>query len=509
MKASRLLHSSPISAVVLISTLILSFIIRIKGILEESFAFTYDVGRDLLAVRDIIVHHNLLFIGPTTGLPGVFYGPWWYYLLVPSYLIGAGSPTVVAAFMVLTGTVTAILGYSFGRKLGSTFLGLFIAGLLSFSPVMHGFTTQIWNPNIAPLIVMLFYVLLVSAVMLDKNALLGRCLPLFLSLGVLAGLSLDAEIVFGTLFIGSVIISIALLFRSMLTLKRIGIFLVGIVLVLSPRILFEIKNNFIMVRTLLSSFTGVLPGGSELPFLERIPQRLGFLFQMWTDSVAAGIPLLGLFELLIVVIVSVLYISKIDILARKIYLFSLLIISVFYIGLLFFSHDIWPHYIVGLPVVFIILFGIAIHTIMHVYRNLRPGIVVALVLLVVLNIQPVRIWDSFTQPLWEGDASVYRNQKSVVEYVYHEAGGRPFKYIVYTPPLHDYTYSYLFSWLGEKRYNYIPDPTSDKLFFVILEPDHQYPERLTDWLKQRKNDGKIIKEKSVKGGIVVQTRINP
>ena len=62
---------------------ILGSYLRFQGVFTNSFAFTYDVGRDMLALWDITHFVDLPFIGPTTGLPGLFYGPWWYWLLSP------------------------------------------------------------------------------------------------------------------------------------------------------------------------------------------------------------------------------------------------------------------------------------------------------------------------------------------------------------------------------------------------------------------------------------------
>ncbi len=56
--------------------LIIGSLLRLQGVFTNSFAFTYDVGRDMLALWDIVYVHNITLIGPTTGIPGVFYGPW-------------------------------------------------------------------------------------------------------------------------------------------------------------------------------------------------------------------------------------------------------------------------------------------------------------------------------------------------------------------------------------------------------------------------------------------------
>ena len=80
------------------------------------------------------------------------------------------------------------------------------------------------------------------------------------------------------------------------------------------------------------------------------------------------------------------------------------------------------------------------------------------------------VYKSITSPLWVGNASVYRNQLSVIDYAYGQANGRAFKYVVYTPPVFDYTYRYLFKWYGPNKYGYAPNDNAHLAYFII-EPD--------------------------------------
>ena len=160
---------------------------------------------------------------------------------------------------------------------------------------------------------------------------------------------------------------------------------------------------------------------------------------------------------------------------------------------------------VGLPVFYILLFAICSYLLAKNFSAKLAGAIVILVFLIVLN--PYSLIQNMNKPLWEGDASLYRNQVAVIDYVYKQAARKPFKYVVYTPPVHDYTYQYLFDWYGPKVYKYSPQAQAHLAFF-ILEPDLQYPSRLRDWLVQREADGRIIRSQEVKGGITVQTRIH-
>ena len=64
--------------------LLLAFVLRTYRI-GELLDFHYDQGRDALVIWDLINKGKLFLIGPTTGLAGVFRGPFYYYLIAPFY----------------------------------------------------------------------------------------------------------------------------------------------------------------------------------------------------------------------------------------------------------------------------------------------------------------------------------------------------------------------------------------------------------------------------------------
>ena len=54
------------------------------------------------------------------------------------------------------------------------------------------------------------------------------------------------------------------------------------------------------------------------------------------------------------------------------------------------------------------------------------------------------------------DASLFKNEIAVIDYVYQYAAGQNFKAYVFMPSIYDYPYQYLFWWHGQKKYGYIP-----------------------------------------------------
>ena len=474
--------------------------LRLQAFLTSSFAFTYDVGRDMLALSSIVNLHRVPLIGATTGLPGIFYGPWWYYLLTPFYIVFSGDPRGIALTMSLIGILTITLSFYLGKKIGSTTMGLILASLVSVSGVMISLSSQIWNPNIAPFFVIL--ILLVLYKIFEKSK--KNKTFLYFPLGALLVLSIDIEIVYGLLISTGIVLSLLTVNRKF-NLKSIIFFVLGGLIIIAPRILFELRHQFLMTKALIL-FLG--SGGSSHNFLSifsNFIDRLNILFNQFASTLANDNRIIAGLEILFIIFMFTLFYKRSDALIKNFIKISLVVIAVFLIGITFFSHDIWPHYLVGLPTFYLLLFSLAIYLL---YKNFSTKLAFLIVLGVFLiNLNPYALVQNFNKPLWQGDASVYRNQVAVVDYVYKHAAGKPFKYVVYTPPLYDFTYQYLFNWYGPKKYHYLPQVQSNLAYFII-EPDTQYAWRLKDWLTQREADGRIIKSEEIKGGIIVQTRVN-
>lgn len=454
----------------------------------------------MLKVAEIVYQHKILLIGFTTGLEGVFYGPWWYYIISVPFLLSSGDPQFVAAFIALTGIATVLLIYLFGKKLINENFGLLTAFLVGLSPALIGISSQIWNPNIAPLLILISLFLIYR--IFQKPSRLD-----FFFYGVLCFLLLDTEIVFGILLLTGSLLGFLVISRRSILNKKALFFIPGVLLILFPRIFFETRHNFLMTNNLIRMLTAQKESVGGNTFAS-IPGKLDIFLGQYADTLTNGLKIAALILIIILIIFTTKYYKKFSPMVKKFFLFSGIVIITFIIGILFFSHDIWPHYLVGLPVYYCLISAIPLY---YGAKYLKHGNIYMVLLLAILcwiNIKPVQVISDLQKPIWEGDAAVYRNQLAVVDYVYNQAKGKPFNYIAYSPAIYTYPYDYLFSWYGPKKYNYSANKEHEKIFFVIIEPEFQRPSLLKDWLKLREKDGKIIKEQKVKGGVIVQTRLH-
>lgn len=492
------------SLLLLLFILLIGIYSRVRPVLDKTFPFTYDIGRDLLVLDNIVHQFDIPLIGPTTGLPGLFYGPWWYYSLVPAFVLGGGSPLVINLFMGLTGIIVIILGFFIGKKISGKGFGLLLAALLAFCPSLIAASTQIWNPNIAPLyLILIFFVL--SVLVTAKKISFQRESLYIVGLGLLAGLNIDSEVVYGLILSFALFIFLGVtLFKK--SIFKYVLFVIGIFIIFLPRVFFELRHGFIMTRTI----TSVNHAGGE-GLISTIPQEfmraIVALSQLWELTIGVHITVLASILGLMAVGIVVYYFKTYSKSHQFLLKYSLSTIIIYLLVLSIFKGDIWGHYIVGVPIFFIFIFATACWSLWKNKKLLPVGVIIFFFVLV-SQIDPIAMYKYYTAPHPVGNASLYKNQEDVINYVYHEADGEKFNEIVYTPPVHDYTYQYLFKWLGGNKYKYLPSASKEKLFFVILEPDPGYEGRLRDWLNERKEDGKVIKEKTFQSGIIVQTRLH-
>src|SRR3989344_9620897 len=69
-------------------------------------------------------HQGKLFlIGPVTGLPGIFLGPFYYYLIAPFYLLSRGDPLLSGMFLAFLSTLAIFMLYYLGWKFHSRAAG--------------------------------------------------------------------------------------------------------------------------------------------------------------------------------------------------------------------------------------------------------------------------------------------------------------------------------------------------------------------------------------------------
>ncbi len=498
-----LIKSTKTYWVLFIVILLVTSFLRLQSSFFGTFAYTYDIGRDMLNIVQIVDGHHISLIGPTTGQEGIFYGPWWYWLLTPFFIVFSGSVKGIDAVMGLTGIATVLLAYWLGTKIGGKWAGLLFMIFFGIAGSLIDTSSQIWNPNIAPLILTLILVSIIK--FNEEKSSLKKTAWMFL-IGILSALSFDSlEIVYGSIQFISIVIFMLIYLRNKINFHHVTAFILGLLLIELPRILFEIRHHYLMTRALFNYIFHHAPVSQSGGISEQFVKVVSLMLQLWQATV--NMPFILAVTILIIIILGLVYLkakTKFNSVENLLIVFSLSYLFSYIIILSFFKGNVWDHFVVGVPVVYEIVLLLFIYKFFCYLRKKSNNYTKLFIVLVILYILGVLIsYRPIKTDFFINNPSIYNNQAGVIKYIYSQASGRPFNYDVYTPPIHPYTYEYLFAFYGKRYY----EPSNNgHLLFYIIEPDNTHPTLRQAWLSLHEKRGKLIKQVSLPGHIIVQTR---
>src|SRR3989344_329444 len=238
---------------VFIVIFLLAFFLRGQEVLTNNYLFLLDQGRDMMAVKKIVFDHDLIFIGPNTSLSGVFQGPLHYYLLAPLTYVFNGDPIGAMITMLVISLLVIVAAYTFFLRYVGKTSALVVAYLFAISPEAIAAATYIWNPHPMWLLIVLTAILLFLVETVSEK--------FHLLLWPVIVLTFHFEMAFGVFLLLAVGIYIFGVRRNMTSRRYIftGLLLSGIFLL--PQILFDVRNDFLMSRSVLRVITGTSDQG--------------------------------------------------------------------------------------------------------------------------------------------------------------------------------------------------------------------------------------------------------
>lgn len=140
---------------ILVLILLIGGFLRLYNI-SGYMTFLGDEGRDVIVVRNLLVHADPILIGPGTSIGGMYLGPLYYYFMAPFLLISNFSPIGPAVGVALLGIATIWLVYWVCNEWFSTkdekvsIAGIVASLFYAISPTVINFSRSSWNPNILP-----------------------------------------------------------------------------------------------------------------------------------------------------------------------------------------------------------------------------------------------------------------------------------------------------------------------------------------------------------------------
>jgi 4-amino-4-deoxy-L-arabinose transferase-like glycosyltransferase len=473
--------------------LIVALILRVYKI-GTLLDFHYDQGRDAMVIWNLWHEGKFFLIGPTTGIEGVFRGPWYYWLIAPFYLLGKGNPVFPSVFLSITSVVACWFTYILGKKVGGKWTGFAALIIASFSAGIVGSSRWLSNPTPMFLISVgtLWSLYLYSQ---------GKKWALILT-GLLAGLAMQFGSAAEIFYFPAILIYLFLGKKKFPGIK-IGILgILAVVVAFIPQILFDFRHQGILGKGIINFVFN--SQGSSLSFFEIVKLRLSLYWEVFSQNLwlknqkllypFVGIALYGLFS-------NFKNLWKNEVF-KIVFIFTLCPL----LGLLFFKGNngiVYGYYLTGYFLIFILLFSSALGSLGKYWlgKTIISSFLIFLVLLGGLSLKTY-----FTKSQDAPDTINLANQKRAIDEVYRLAEGKQFNLDVYVPPVIPHSYNYLLTWYGQGKYGYLPQSENIPSLYTLYEIDPPHPERLEAWLKRQEGIGKVLDEKSF-GGIVVQKRL--
>jgi 4-amino-4-deoxy-L-arabinose transferase-like glycosyltransferase len=230
---------------VLILILIVGFFLRIY---ESKSLFLYGHDQDLQAwiIKDLLVNKHLRLIGQETSTQGIFIGAFFYYLLIPFYLIFGMDPIGGVALVTIIGVFTIWSFYFVFLKVFEKRTGLVAALIyaISFYTIFNDREVVPTEPVII-WTVWFFYGLYLI--------LQGRSKKGFILLGILIGLIWHLN--FALVLPIPLILITVYLSKKKVDRKSLIYGILALIIVSSPLLLFEIRYGFIQTKAILLSLT--------------------------------------------------------------------------------------------------------------------------------------------------------------------------------------------------------------------------------------------------------------
>ncbi len=470
--------------------LVAAFVVRIWGI-DRLLGFYYDQGRDALVIWDLIHKGKLFLIGPTTGLAGIFRGPYYYYLIAPFYFLGKGNPLYPEIFLIGTSVVAIWFVYVLGEKIEGKIAGLVGVILASFS--LYIVLASRWLSNPTPMLI-LSMILVWGMFKVTEGSKWGW--PV---IATAFGLSLFSFGSSGEFFyLPALIIFFLWQKKNWPDKKSLILSVLLFDLTVAPLILFDVKHGGILRGNILGTFVG--QKSFALPTQSPINNRTAFLYDSFTKVIFNYRGKQEMAALLIVAVWFILFLPR-YLKNKKISLLVLLLAAPI-IGLYFYQGNdgiLYDYYMTGYWLPFILLVSAVLG---HIWRFPAGKVFVLFFLYLFLTNNYSFLKNKLAIRTDGPESIVLVNQKQAIDWIYEDSKERNFNVDVYVPPVIPYAYDYLFKW---KSNPHLVD-NQVSLLYTLYEVDPAHPERLEAWLARQKGIGKII-DQSRFGGIVVQERI--
>ncbi len=472
--------------------------------------FTWDQGRDAFVLAKI-VGGDLVLTGPTSGLPGFFLGPLWYYVGIPGYVLSNGSPYGISLWYIgLASLALPLFWYLSHRLFSSRRLAMVTAYLLSLVPGSISGSTMVWNPMLTlPLMTLAF---------LSFWQARRRSIWLWLGFFWLA-LALQAEFAYAIFFVPVLFLLIPWLRQRWQIRDWLGS-AVAVGITLLPQLAFELRHQWIMTRALTQ---GLLNPANNTSWSHLWLYRPSELLQTTLTLFWGGLNQQAILLTPIILIAFLLALITINrwrhLSSERVFGWRLLTLFAFipYPFFLiwrgnygnFFSYYLTPHFIFLVPLV---VLGLSTLSTSHFPKSWRrlvsPREVVLFCFGIIFAVGVLHLSVHLREK--DNRAGLLRMEQAV-SLVFHWSDldqiNQPLVRI-FTPNLQTEQYDFLFRWQARRLGQPIPLTVrtgQEAKWYVFTEPDYQIPEkRFVPWYRNATAGGYLWRHEQI-GVLTLET----
>ena len=296
--------------------------------------------------------------------------------------------------------------------------------------------------------------------------------------------------------------------KWILSKENIGGIVIGFLFFL-PQIIFDIRHNFLMTRSLFRIFQGSNQGlivrGEHVGILHTMPNNFQALLTNYSSSFfplpgGMSIPIL----LLIIVVGAIFITNKKDNyqeqknFIKKVGLFTCIVIL---LELLYpFPLRFW--FITGFQITYLLLISVACGVIADKKIG-RLGVAVLFMIFIIVSFP--WIYKKYAYPDYGGVAK-YQGKLDAVKYLYSDSHYDLAHVLIFTPPVYTDPYDYLIWWYAKKNGYKIPDSQKKDTFYLLMETNPYEQWSYQGWLDTVIKSGKIVNTTTLPSGLIIQKR---
>lgn len=483
------IKTHPVVYIAFFIILLVATFVRVYNV-HKILGFYYDQGRDALVIWDFWHKGDLFLVGPTTGIAGIFRGPWFYWLIAPLYLLGGGNPIVPAVFLSLTTILAMVFLYLTAKELMNREAGLIamVPAAISYYIVVH----SRWLSNPTPMLLISILVIW-TFTQIAKGKTTNFYFPF---LGFLLGMAMA----FGSaaeVFYFPPTILFLFLYRTKLPSRKIIFLSVAIfVVTFLPQMIFDVLKGGVLSRAVYDFIFAKESFRISLWDIAKI--RTDQYFRLFTSIINPGD---ARYVIMFVFLgAGVLFANIQKVFRNKLLLVLLCFVLSPLVGMLFFQGNygnVFDYYYSGYYFPYLLLFALPLG---YAARNWAGKIVILLFVILMIRVS-VPVLSNYLN-LGRADFT-YEDQRNAVNWVFEDVGSRDFNVDVYVPPVIPYAYDYLFRWESTKRGVQVKVENTETLY-TLYEPDAPAPHRLKAWLDRQDSVSKV--EDSQKFGTLTVER---